>query len=127
MGLDSWPAGCEQNNGGNAAAIEVLLVLEILVSGDKDLKTRLLCCGDEIAVLKLRPTLLVRCRYIMVNQRLAQRSWSALVKENLHSRSFESTPSCMLKYGARLLGGDAREPFNKVVKGCVVFKVLKES
>ena len=50
-----------------------------------------------------------------------------MVKENLHSRSFQSTPNCMLKYGARLLGGDAREPFDKFVKRCVVFKVLKRA
>jgi hypothetical protein len=126
MELDSWPTGCKQNNDGNAAASEVLLVLEVLVGGDKNFKARLLCCGDEITVLELRPTLLVRCHYLMVNQRLAQRRWRALIKENLHSGSFKRTSSCMLKHGARLLRGNAREPFDEIVQRSIVFKVLKE-
>ena len=103
-----------------------MLVLQVFVSGDKDLKPGLLRRGDEITVLKLRPALFVRCDHIMFNQRLAQRCRSTLIKENLHSGSFESTSSCMLKHSARLLRGHAREPFDEIVQRCVVFKVLKE-
>ena len=102
------------------------MVLEVFVGRDKDLKAGLFRRGDVITVLKLRPALLVRCHYLMVNQRLAQRRRSTLIKENLHSGSFESTSSCMLKHSARLLRGDAREPFDEIVQRCVVFQVLKE-
>ena len=126
LGLNSWPTGCKQDNDGNATAREVLLVLQVFVSGDKDLKPGLLRRGDEITVLKLRPALFVRCDQIMFNQRRAQRRWSPLIKENPHSGSFESTSSCMLKHGARLLRGNAREPFDEIVQRCIVFKVFKE-
>ena len=102
------------------------MVLEVFVGRDKDLKAGLFRRGDVITVLKLRPALLVRCHYLMVNQRRAQRRWSPLIKENPHSGSFKSTSRCMLKHGARLLRGNAREPFDEIVQRCIVFKVLEK-
>ena len=103
-----------------------MLVLQVFVGRDKDLKAGLFRRGNEITVLKLRPALLVRCDHIMFNQRRAQRRWSPLIKENPHSGSFESTSRCMLKHGARLLRGNAREPFDEIVQRCIVFKVLEK-
>ena len=115
MALDSWPAGCEQNDDRQASASEILLILQILVRCYEDLEAESLCSSDEFTVLKLRPSLFVRCGDLMAYQRLAQRGRGALIEQDLHSGCFEGTACNVLKNGSRLLRGDAWEPLDELV------------
>ena len=126
VALNSRPACGEQNDDGQTAPGQVLLVPEVLVSGDEDLEPGLLGCRDEVAIRELRPALLVRGCNRMAGQRFAQRRRCTLIEENLHSSGFESASGRMLQNGARLLSGDTGEPIDEVVQRCVVFEVLEE-
>ena len=116
VALNSRPACGVQNDDGQAAAGQVLLVPEVLVSGDEDLEPGLLGCRDEVAIRKLRPVLLVRGDNRLAGQRFAQRRRCTLIEENLHSSGFESASGRVLQNGARLLSGDTGKPIDEVVQ-----------
>ena len=126
MTLDPWPTCRQQDNDGHAAASEILLVLEVLVRGDKDLEPCFFSRGNEFPILKLRPALFVRGCHFMTCQRVAQWRRGALIEKNLHSDGFEGAASGVHENGSRLLHGDARKPFDKVVYRCIVFKILEQ-
>ena len=62
----------------------------------------------------------------MTNQRLAQRSRSTLIEQDLHSSSFECASSRMLQDRARLIHRDAGKPLDEIAQRRVVFKILKQ-
>ena len=71
--LDTRPACSAQNDNGNSASRQVLLVLEIGVGSDEYRKTSLLGGEKELTVLKRRPSTLVCSSYLMRGQELAKR------------------------------------------------------
>ena len=126
VALNSRPACGVQNDDGQVAPGQVLLVPEVLGSGDEDLEPGLLGCRDEVAIRKLRPAPLMRGHNRMAGQRFAQWCRCTLIEENLHSSGFESASGRVLQNGTRLLSGDTGEPIDEVVQRCAVFKVLEE-
>ena len=115
VAFDSWPTGREQNDDRQTPVSEILLILQILVCRYENLESGSFCSSDQFTVLKLRPSLFVRCDDLMIHQRFAQRGRRALIEEHLHSGCFEGTARNMLEYGFRLLRRDAREPLDKLV------------
>jgi hypothetical protein len=55
-----------------------------------------------------------------------KRGRGALVEQDLHLRHGQRTACSVLENDARLLKRCSREPFDELVKGRVVFEVLKE-
>ena len=62
----------------------------------------------------------------MTYQCFAKWGRRALIKQNLHSSSFERAPSDMLKNRASLLGCHTGKPLDEVMQRRVIFQVLEE-
>jgi hypothetical protein len=106
-----------------------LLIAEVLVGRDKNLKAILLCRGQQIAVAQDTPTTLKSRFHLMRDQKLAEGDWSPLIEENTHSGNLRQSQAfrCMVENRTHLLDGDAREPLHKLRDLDPVFEVLKES
>ncbi len=54
--LNARPTGGRQHDDGDSQPTEVLLIAEVLVGGDKNLKALLLCRCQQLAVCQRTPT-----------------------------------------------------------------------
>jgi len=124
--LDAGPARRGQNNDGNVPRLQVLLILELRVSGDEYLEAFLLRRIQQLAVLQPRPVALVRGRYFVMRQRLTQRDRGSLVEKYAHLSGGQCAPCGVLQNRANLLQRHAREPLHKLGHQCTVFKIFKQ-
>jgi hypothetical protein len=82
--LNARPTRSKQHYQRELPGAKVLLILEVLVSGDKYRKARNLSGGDEFTILQTRPAAFLRSFNRVLDQNSPQRNGSALVKQNLH-------------------------------------------
>ena len=52
---NSWPTGCAQHNNGNPSLCQILLIAEVLISGDQDIKTMTLYLLQQLSVRQIAP------------------------------------------------------------------------
>ena len=62
--FDSRPTRRIQNDHRNLSRRKILLMLQVLIRRDQDIKAFSLCGGQEVSVRQGRPTQLKGCRYI---------------------------------------------------------------
>lgn len=84
--LDAYPTGGAQNHYGQTAAYDVLLVAQILVSSDKNLKGRKFRGSEQFPVAQCRPSLLIGGRNEVPCKVTPQRRGYALIEQNPHLR-----------------------------------------
>lgn len=72
-----------QNENRDGSPLQILLITQLLIRGDKDLEL-LLSASQEIAVRQLRPSHLERSDNLLPAQVVAQRHWRPLIEENAH-------------------------------------------
>ena len=102
------------------------MILEVRVGGHKDSEAFLLSGVEQLAVLELGPATFVGSYDLMPCQHPPQRNGSALVKEHAHLGRGQGATRRMLQYGANLLDGDTRKPFDELRYECAVLEVLEE-
>ena len=123
---NTWPTGGLKYQNGHAPAGQVLLVLQVLIGGDEDVKLRALGSGNELAILQTRPTAFVCGFNGMAKKRMTKRRRCTLVKQDQHLCDFECASRGMFQHVAGLVQRDAGEPLQKLMNGCAVFEVLEQ-
>ena len=86
----------------------------------------LLCGGNQLAVLELRLPSLERGFNDMSRQRMAQRRWGPLVKQDSHSGHCDCAACRMFKRSARSFKRHTRKPFNELVNRRIAFQILEK-
>jgi hypothetical protein len=69
------PTSGRQHDDGNSPPSEVVLIAEVLVGGDKNLKALQLCHGQQLAVRQSTPTRLKSGFHLVRVQEFAKRHW----------------------------------------------------
>ena len=126
IGSNSGPVGRKDHDDGHLATGQVLLILEVLVSANENIEPNLLHCGDERAILELRPSAFVGGFDIVPGQELPKRARCALIEKDLHLRRRQGTLRCMLQHSANLLRRDALEPLDEVIDRGAAFQVFEQ-
>lgn len=78
--LDARPARRAENDDGNGSRSEVLLVLELRVSGDQNLEPLRLGRGEQLAVVERGPAQLIGSDHFVPRQQVAQRRGRTLIE-----------------------------------------------
>jgi len=73
--------GAQQQNR-NSAILQILLVANVLVAGNKKVKADILCRLDQFTILELAPRQLKGMGDIVGPQNLPQADWRVLIEEN---------------------------------------------
>ncbi|WP_295450725.1 hypothetical protein [uncultured Thiodictyon sp.] len=60
--------GCAQHNNGNPALCQILLIAEVLIGGDQDIKAMMLCLLQQFSVRQVAPAQLVRGGNLMIGR-----------------------------------------------------------
>ena len=124
--LNLRPACGPENHNCQISASQILLIPQILVSGNKNVVLPGLGCGDEFSVLQSRPTAFIGSRYFVPDQRVTQGRRRSVVEENPHLCHGKGTASGMLKHRACLIQSHAREPLEELMDGRVILEVFEE-
>lgn len=124
--FDERPTRCAQNDDCDRSGSEILLVLEVRVSGDENLVALRFGTGEQFTVFERGPATFIRGRNFVPRQQVPQGRWRALIEENPHLRRSQGAPGGVLQYSACLLQGDAGEQLNELSDGDTVFKVLEQ-
>jgi hypothetical protein len=116
LALDAWPTGCRQDDNCNRPTAEILLGLEVLVSGYENFKSCLLSSIKQVAVQQISPTSLKSCLDRVSSQCLSQGHRSALVEENPHlpSGDFGKASTGVFQDRFDLLALHTGEPCEKI-------------
>ena len=128
------PAGRRQHDDRHSAIGELLLMAQILVGGDQNVKRRAFRSRQQLPVAHRRPPTLV-CRTDGVSgQRVPQRDGRALVEQDRHRlgrrpaqpSGGRQTVFSVGEDGQDLIARDAGEPLQEVVDGGARFQVLEQ-
>jgi hypothetical protein len=103
-----------------------LLISEVRIGGDKDVKSFSLGRIEQRAVRKLRPTQLKGGQHLMADQVPPQRRWRTLVEQNAHSDRGHRTARGMFEDRANLFERDARKPLDDLGQRGALFEILEE-
>lgn len=82
--FDPRPAGGRQNEDRDAAALKVLLVAEVRIRRDQQLKALLLSQSDQITIRDRRPAFFVGGTDQVSSQEATEGSRCSLIKKNAH-------------------------------------------
>jgi hypothetical protein len=129
MLLDFRPVGGWQNKDGQLSASEVLLVTEVLVSCQEQVKLRL-SRSQQITIGQGRPPQFIGGRNSVSGKVSPQRDRSSLIKEDSHLPGGSSSDQALLsvmKHRFYLIEANARKPSEKVLNAGPALKVFKES
>lgn len=105
---------------------EILLVLEIGVRCQEDVKRLGLRGAQQIAVAETGPTAFVSSNNLVPYEGTPQWDGRSLIKQDTHSSRCECAAGSMLQYGTHLRQGHAREPLHELVHGATVFEIFEE-
>jgi hypothetical protein len=86
MHAQYWPLRIAQHDERDCANRQILLVADIFVGGDQHIKSGVLSCLQQFAVLELVPPSLRGCLDCVFFEEWTDRNWGTLVKENEHQR-----------------------------------------
>src|SRR5688500_10139541 len=84
MRLHAWPRRAQENDNGNPATGQILLMLEVLVGCDPHFEPRCFCRSQQRSILNLRPTPAAARFNRMSRQMSLQWERNALVEQDLH-------------------------------------------
>lgn len=74
-----------QHENGNLPAFQILLIGKALITGDEQIKTRILRELQQFAILSVGPAHMPSSRNFMGGQKFAQRCGSAVIEKNFHA------------------------------------------
>jgi hypothetical protein len=84
MQFHNWPSRSGQHDKSYATAFKVLLITDILVGGDKQIKPSFLSNGQEFAVAEPILSLIPSLGDCVTWEKRNKRCWRAMIKQNAH-------------------------------------------
>jgi hypothetical protein len=107
-----------QDDKSQLTARKILLILDILITGEQQIETRLLSRVKQRSVLQSLPSQFIRPQHFMSSQKPRKRSWGVGVEQSSRNRRrlFKGTPGEGNDV-MNLLSIDRREPFQELVYG----------
>ena len=124
--LNPRPACGPENDNCQISSSQILLVPQVLISGDKNFVLLGLGCDDQFPVLQSRPASFVGSHDFVPDQGVAQRRRCSVIEENPQLCHGKRTASGVLQHRACLIQRHAREPVKELMDGGVILQVLKK-